>query len=254
MFKKINRNMQTKFEIIETSDYTVAVSEEVLRDVRPHKGKYHLENGTTINIFPTYLTDLLECQLIVGYTPKNNAPELDLPLLPEIVVEDDVENQKWYKDAISVLKDEHSIKMAKMCLKAGYNAATKVYSEEDLNSSVTIDGKKYTVGDKVWYGLNKDTPDEITFTEGYVCFGEFSAEIYICYGYYVGDEIGIQVSESGLTSEYEIIQSIKQPTPKWFVAEYKTEYTEDGLDYQSDELKTTVINGKTYLVGTYLYE
>jgi hypothetical protein len=52
----------------------------------------------------------------------------------------------------------------------------------------------------------------------------------------------------------EIIQSIKNSTPKWFVAEYKTEYTEDGLDYQSDELKTTTINSKTYLVGTYLYE
>jgi hypothetical protein len=54
----------------------------------------------------------------------------------------------------------------------------------------------------------------------------------------------------GIQKTQEFIQSLKQP--KWFVVECKTEYTEDGLDYQSDELKTTIINNKTYLVGTYL--
>jgi hypothetical protein len=56
----------------------------------------------------------------------------------------------------------------------------------------------------------------------------------------------------------EIIQSLKQPkTPKWFVAEKETKYKPkqkiEDPPYE-DVLKTTTINGKTYLVGTYLYE
>ena len=35
-----------------------------------------------------------------------------------------------------------------------------------------------------------------------MCFGEFGAEIYYCYGFYVGDENGNQISEAGLTDSY----------------------------------------------------
>lgn len=57
-----------------------------------------------------------------------------------------------------------------------------------------------------------------------------------------------------------ILQSLKQPkTPKWFVAEMEeisdnktNDFGKKQIYYQ--RLKTTTINGKTYLVGTYLYE
>jgi hypothetical protein len=40
-------------------------SDEEIRDVRPHKGKWHLEGGNILNKFPNYLTDLSECKLII---------------------------------------------------------------------------------------------------------------------------------------------------------------------------------------------
>jgi len=199
--------MQTKFEIIETPDYILAVSDEVLRDVRPYKGKYHLEDETTINIFPNYLTDLFACKLIVGYQPKNNAPELDLPLLSE----NDVEKlaHDYLNKNYEYVWDDGDVKT----FVAGYKAATKRFSEEDLRN------------------IAKELASECLCIDG-----------------------EISSPSQAFNWVEKKIQSLKQATPKWFVAEYKTEYTEDGLDYQSDELKTTKINGKTYLVGTYKYE
>jgi hypothetical protein len=68
---------------------------------------------------------------------------------------------------------------------------------------IIIDDKKYTIGDKVKYGIDLNTDKEMIFTEGFVTFGKFSAEIYTCYGFFVANEKGDQVSEAGLTSEYQ---------------------------------------------------
>ena len=74
------------------------------------------------------------------------------------------------------------------------------------NATYIIIGEtKYSIGDRVWYGLARGEADEVTFTEGFVCFGEFSAEIYTCYGFYVGDKDKNQVSEAGLTGEFIVI-------------------------------------------------
>jgi hypothetical protein len=78
-----------------------------------------------------------------------------------------------------------------------------------MNTQVVIKGKTYNVGDKVWYGLNYGEPDQKTFVEGYVCFGRFDAEIFDCYGYYVGTKEGYQLSEAGLTEKYIIIESVQ---------------------------------------------
>jgi hypothetical protein len=96
--------------------------------------------------------------------------------------------------------------------KFGYKAATKVYSEEDLRKAMH--------------------------------FGKF------------GEYEGIQKTQ-------EFIQSLKQP--KWFVAEMKCgrcyiplkdddcwSAKECSRNSKNDLLLTTTINGKTYLVGTYL--
>lgn len=153
-----------KFKIIETPDYVLAVSDEEIKEgdwclldnnigmstgyqilqclkANVEDGEYDFEDKGE-----SFYTG--RCKKIIAYQPKGNAPELDLPLLPEII-EDDVENQKWYKDAISVLKDEHSIKMAKMCLKAGYKAATKVYSEEDLRKAWELGAAYGTAEDDI---------------------------------------------------------------------------------------------------------
>ncbi len=45
-------------------------SDEEIRDVRPHKGKWHLEGGNILNKFPNYLTDLSECKLVIMTTDQ----------------------------------------------------------------------------------------------------------------------------------------------------------------------------------------
>lgn len=43
-------------------------SDEEIKDVRPHEGKWQLEKGHILNKFPTYLTDLSECKLVIMTT------------------------------------------------------------------------------------------------------------------------------------------------------------------------------------------
>jgi len=74
-----------KHELIKTEDYLLVVSDEVIEDVRPYVGRYHLEKGNMIYQFPTYLTDLTYCKLIIAHLPLNEAPYLDgVDVLPEI--------------------------------------------------------------------------------------------------------------------------------------------------------------------------
>ena len=72
-------------------------------------------------------------------------------------------------------------------------------------TKITIAGTEYKIGDKVWYGINYGKLDQITFYEGFVCFGAFEAEIFTCYGFYVGDINGKQISEAGLDEDFMII-------------------------------------------------
>ena len=71
-------------EIIYTNDYALIVSDEQIKDVRPYKGKFHLEKGYIINQFPNYLTDLSDCKLIIAHKPLTDAPILEgVPLINE---------------------------------------------------------------------------------------------------------------------------------------------------------------------------
>ena len=116
-----------KEEIIYTDDYALIVSDEHIKDVRPHKGKYHLEDGLTINKFPDYLTDLGACKLIIAHRPLTDAPILEgVPLLPEFSKEDDV-----VELALRTYPFGNSERNA---LITGYNKAkeTYKYTEDDL--------------------------------------------------------------------------------------------------------------------------
>ena len=46
-------------------------SDEEIKDVRPHKGKWQLETGQILNKFPNYLTDLSECKLVIMTTDED---------------------------------------------------------------------------------------------------------------------------------------------------------------------------------------
>jgi hypothetical protein len=205
-----------KLKIIETPDYLLAVSSENKPlDSEKTKNEYYLGSDDKIHrlneTFLLYFKDK-----IIGYQPKNNAPELDLPLLPEMVVEDDIDFTEIFYGILKATYPHFN----EWVEAKEYNkrkAVDKAYSEEDLRKAI-----------------------------------ERARQIkYVTY------------------SDDEIIQSLKQPkTPKWFVAEIeevcrlmsadiveKERWVKvENSKYTYQRLKTTTINGKTYLVGTYLYE
>jgi len=51
-----------------TTHHIYITSNEVIKDVRPHVGKWQLEQGHILNKFPNYLTDLSECKLVIMTT------------------------------------------------------------------------------------------------------------------------------------------------------------------------------------------
>jgi hypothetical protein len=243
--------MQTKFEIIETPDYILAVSDE---DIKDGNYKYHLSREQLFKIhhfsqsngsktfIPTDEFNLplnvellvIDCKDVIGHIPKGNAPELDLPLLTDTSIEDEIEKLALnYVDSIRNRIDGFCYLDIQEGFQNGHKAATKVYNEEDLRKAVEltlIDAKKSVSWSDTYHNRLSD----------------------------------------------ELIQSLKQTkTPKWFVSEVEEkdlteiakelgifghdqgltekEY-EDYLKLNPQKLKTTTINGKTYLKGKFVNE
>jgi hypothetical protein len=223
-----------KLKLIETPEYILAVSDEDIKE-----SNYGLITSAVM----TYEQMIKEWgeplgRKIIAYQPKSNTSELDLPLLPEIVDNNDVDKitkvvmNKWVgtlskmkisPEEIDEITEEHSFYYLQ-----GYKAATKVYSEEDLRRAI---GAGLSIG------------------------------------------YGSQFNVDNIVKEVEnIIQSLKTPKAKWFVAETETvkskyigrvqigttpsgepTYINEGYE-EIQRLKTTTINGKTYLVGKYITE
>jgi hypothetical protein len=203
--------MSKRLEIIETPEYTLVVSDEKVSSML-----YDATAGVLINT--ALLSAVPKGNLIhyvAAHKPKGNAKELDLPLLPEIVVEDDVEKlaYNYFVELNEINKyDDNYQNQSKIIrdFKAGYKAATKIYSEKDLRKAIDMAREES--------GFSDNT---------------------MSYDY----------------DEDEIVKFIKQPkTPKYFIAEMEVVgITDDGVN-TIDELKTTKTNGKTYLVGKYSNE
>jgi hypothetical protein len=82
----------------------------------------------------SYLT---ECHNIIGHLPLNNTPLLEgVMLLPKIVVEDDVEKLALEIHPILMEDDWDKNKQYRDEWIAGYKAATKVYSQRDLDKAI----------------------------------------------------------------------------------------------------------------------
>jgi hypothetical protein len=114
--------METRFKIIETENYLIATStKDFETDYYYNEFDKALRIGTVRQPYH---------KSVVGYYSKDGFLKLDLPLLPllpEIVVEDNVEKlaESYYTQ----------IRLAeRTAFKFGYKSATKVYSEEDLLS------------------------------------------------------------------------------------------------------------------------
>lgn len=95
------------------------VSDKIIKDVRPYYGKWQVEEGTILNKFPTYLTDLSSCRLVIA---TNNSNIDDVPK-----VVDEVERlANW------ATEETQSSRM-KRVWKSGYNKSqeTHPFSEDD---------------------------------------------------------------------------------------------------------------------------
>jgi len=131
--------MRTKFRIVETEDYILAVSDKIgkVGDWVTDGIRVAQINCLTIDDPNKHLHEQ-----ITGYKPKNNAPKLDLPLLPDMVVEDDVE--KLAK--VSAEKEGYGsndrwdyINGYTKC----YESTNKKYSEEDLRKAIELSRINY---------------------------------------------------------------------------------------------------------------
>ena len=200
--------METKFKIIETENYLIATStKDFETNYYYNEFDKDLRIGTVRQPYH---------KSVVGYYSKDNSLKVYLPLLPmlpEIVVEDDEASKaaalafplteikgKWgFEEEVQQFNQRAFIE--------GYKAATKVYSEDDLRKAFKS-GMDYQEGGVILY------PDE----EGYI----------------------------------QSLKQPKT-TPKWFVAEmeYIHDDSVPYLKTKGERLKTTTINNKAYLIGHY---
>jgi len=235
--------METKFKIIETPEYYLAVSDKEIK--KGDLGVYvsfDFDEMYVNEIEKVTNTDLKHIsKKIIAYQPNGNAKELDLPLLPEIVVEDDVEKlaetcaSKLYYSVGNSESERNWVENQKELIKVGFEegfkSATKKYSEDDL-----IKFAEY---------CRNVARREGTYSNGFTNNWELCSEQKI-------------VTTKDLLNSFKYLKQAK--TPKWFVAEMEKGYRTNpdgepvGLPIHNIGLKTTIINNKTYLVGTYKYE
>jgi hypothetical protein len=265
-----------KLQIIETEDYILAVSDKINNS----KFKYHLSreqlfkihhftvsNGS-VSFIPCNEFDLpsdlellsVDCMNVIAYQPKNNAPELDLPLLPE--------NRPKYrvgKKRKTAVLDENG--NAIVIFEANREREAQEYCDF-LNSKVKFEDEVEKLAEA--YKNKKgsipttELEDEIFklgFKDGYkTATKKYSEEDLINLVQqlkdYTKESQSILGNDERDAKDFVGIfkQSLKQP--KWFVAETVNEpiYTGDGCHDDNWMLKTTTINEKTYLVGRYLNE
>jgi hypothetical protein len=81
-------------------------SDEEIKDVRPHKGKWQLEKEQILNKFPNYLTDLSECKLVILTT--------DQDLIKDGIQAIDDEFLEWFVknpsfESVEVDRDEREV-------------------------------------------------------------------------------------------------------------------------------------------------
>jgi hypothetical protein len=88
-------------------------SNEEIKDVRPHRGRWQLEKGHILNQFPNYLTDLSECKLVIMTTDpdliKDGVQAIDDDFLEWFVKNpscESVEVEDWYSRFLSCCRSK----------------------------------------------------------------------------------------------------------------------------------------------------
>jgi hypothetical protein len=216
--------MKKQFKIIETENYILAVSDEKIE-----KDNYFYYTWFDADIIQkadlgSNLNNLNaknpkdNFKKIIAYQPKNNAKELDgLPLLPEIIVEDDAEKLAKEKSK-EIFGNDFSLAALsyQTIFKDVYQAATKVYSEEDLLKA--FEAGMYFVGE------DKGSYEELIQSLKQPKTPEW----------FVAEMEQVILKDPNSCEHYIEVGCIK-----------------DICTCYTFRLKTTTINNKTYLVGNY---
>jgi len=283
--------MQLKFKIIETPDEILAVSEEEIKegDWFIHVKSKRLYRCRLSDI---QLVRLENCKKIVAYQRKGNKPELDLPLLPEMVnktftTEDriycvDVQNYE-FDTAPQTWDDEKFMSEAEIqgnvySLKGFVKAFNKTEINQDnliirlVKTNMVVEDDVQALED-IQALADKHTKNLLLTSEGRTqrWWGFIQGHKAATKVYSEEDLRNLVNSVTEFMSHHEPdefnewfekkLQSLKQhKTLKYFVAETVDEAIrtdkdvngENGFKYIT-EFKTIITNGKTYLVGKYEY-
>jgi hypothetical protein len=211
--------MQTKFKIIETEDYYLALSDK--KPVVANQFIYETDTESINKTCSDYVPNNSDFA-IIAHLPKNNAPELDLPLLPEIytVIGQPLE---------SYIKERHNQDKV-LGFIDGWEASNKQYTEQDLRKVVE-------------YMLKNPISEELR-TELILDFNK-----------------GVFVLSEYMKNIIQSLKQPKTPTYFEADIEFEccNRYLNCvGCDATAEmtnlKLKTELINGKETLVGNYLFE
>jgi hypothetical protein len=121
-----------KLQIIETPDYVLAVS------------------GNEYSLYNTSIQELINKGWIIAYQPKGNARELDLPLLPEISVEEDKFESFLNTEIKLNSSPKKTIERIKWYYQNYFKSANKRFSEEDLRKAYNTNHYSQEEKDKNW--------------------------------------------------------------------------------------------------------
>ena len=283
--------METKLQIIETEEYTLAVSEKEIKH-----GEELIPNEWYINSYRGYDKPFKNHNLdsngylkrVFAYQPKNNALELkyevecnncnwqgyeeDLEIFPDLSDNNNISHDiQYFKGCPNCRTDGYLKNLEKSINKLELPLLPEMVVEDNVELELK-DFKSSNVLDilnmgNINYLSNGDivyNPDLLFIKRNDRWFSKHKSATKIysqkdmekCF--IAGGKSARNINNQGFD---EFIKSLKQP--KWFVAE--TEYdccnryqNCKGCDATAEminlRLKTTSKNGKTYLVGTYLYE
>jgi hypothetical protein len=250
-----------KLQIIETPDYVLAISDEEIKegDYRCNIQRGYLKK---IEEDPTYFNKRNDVyKKIIAYQPKNNAPEL-LPFVKygnmtfkelngDGSYYECIDCGDWEKILSGKFLKAQSIELYKNKYELALPLLPEMVGKDDIEKLAEQHIKDY----EIYFDTKKEAlHTKMGFISGYITATKIYSEDDLRKAYEDGFHSATTDSPVKDFSLY-FNQEFKQPkTPKWFVAE-----TEELTNQQKEQysfmrefkLKTTTINGKTYLVGTY---
>lgn len=178
-------------------------SDEVINDVRPHKEKWYLEKEQILNKFPTYLTDLTECKLVIMTTDPN--------LIKDGVQKIDDEFLEWF------VKKNPSCEKVKVELHVGslrWSDSKNTYKiiipkEEPKHTYNNLNyGGGFTEEDIKKVSIRQETLEEFAKR---ISNDNKHSEIKLNYqdGIYFGIEIGAKWQAEKMYSEEEVLKLLE---------------------------------------------